>query len=56
MSLDEDLAGLIFQWGGTYMIMWRGPGDWIAVHRDTSETLHAATPGELRDKLRGDQA
>ena len=53
--MDQDLADLIFNWGSTYMITWLGPGNWSAEHRDTHETLHAATPGELHAKLLGRQ-
>jgi hypothetical protein len=53
---DEHLDDLVFHWGSAYLIAHPEPDVWIAVRRDTHETLRAGTPVALRDLILADYA
>ena len=52
---DTDLGDLRWHWGSAYRIQhWPVPRLWLAQRRDTGETVKAADPTELRDRIRAD--
>ena len=54
MSWDsDDLTDLRHHWAGAYVIN-GGNGSWCATRTDTGASLLAATPDDLRSKIRTD--
>jgi hypothetical protein len=51
---DRPLEALRWHWGSAYMIVSPELDVWIAVRRDTRETLRADTPLGLREKIIAD--
>ncbi len=51
---DEPLSALRWHWGDAYQIANPEPDLWIAVRRDTRETLRSDTPLSLRDAIIAD--
>ncbi len=48
---EEALGALLWHWGEAYIIVHPEPDFWLAERRDTHETVRAATPEELRDRI-----
>ena len=51
---EEFLSNLRWHWGEAYQISFFEPDVWIAVRRDTHDTLRADTPLALRDRIIAD--
>jgi hypothetical protein len=50
---QDELVDLINNWGSAYLIS-LAHGQWLAVRRDTEETLTATSADELREAIRRD--
>ena len=51
---DEPLDALRWHWGEAYLLANPEPWVWIAVRRDTRETLRSDTPLGLREAIIAD--
>jgi hypothetical protein len=51
---EDPLGSLRWHWGEAYIIARPRPDLWLAERRDTHDTLRAAAPDALADRIRAD--